>query len=222
MVTKAYTLSLARVGMGGLSQTKKMPCYSWSLSTSVCKTGGRLRKIKGSVCSKCYADKGNYNWPNVKHAHQERLRTYESDARIFVRVAITVLNNLVELGEEEFRWFDSGDLLSSDMLRDLIHIAREVPDMMFWLPTKEEGYVREYLSGTVVDIPSNLCIRLSTPMIGSQSSSIVHLKHPQVTRSYVGVEGNGIFQCPAPTQGNMCGSCRACWDPKKFVSYKEI
>ena len=46
--------------VGGISQTEKMPCASWSLSAFKCNVGGKLANIKNSVCYGCYAMKGNY------------------------------------------------------------------------------------------------------------------------------------------------------------------
>ena len=45
---------------GSLTRTSKMPGLSYSLPAWECKTGSKLRKIKGSVCASCYALKGNY------------------------------------------------------------------------------------------------------------------------------------------------------------------
>ena len=42
------------------ARTKKMPGLSYSLPAWECKTGSKLREIKGSVCASCYALKGNY------------------------------------------------------------------------------------------------------------------------------------------------------------------
>ena len=48
--------------VGGITKTnKKMPGYAYGLPAAVCKTGSKLRKIKGSVCESCYAFKGNYH-----------------------------------------------------------------------------------------------------------------------------------------------------------------
>ena len=44
---------------GSLTRTSKMPGLSYSLPAWECKTGSKLRKIKGSVCASCYALKGN-------------------------------------------------------------------------------------------------------------------------------------------------------------------
>ena len=46
--------------IGGLSNTSKMPAYSWGISAKDCKTGSKLALIPGTICNKCYADKGFY------------------------------------------------------------------------------------------------------------------------------------------------------------------
>ena len=46
--------------VGGLTQTSKMPGPSYSLPTAACHTGWRMAQIPGSICSKCYANKGFY------------------------------------------------------------------------------------------------------------------------------------------------------------------
>ena len=57
---------------GSLTRTSKMPGLSYSLPAWECKTGSKLRKVKGSVCASCYALKGNYtrykaiNWEKLK------------------------------------------------------------------------------------------------------------------------------------------------------------
>ena len=50
----------AKQKTGSLTRTSKMPGLSYSLPAWECKTGSKLRKIKGSVCASCYALKGNY------------------------------------------------------------------------------------------------------------------------------------------------------------------
>ena len=44
----------------GFTRTSKMPGLSYSLPAWECKTGSKLRQVKGSVCASCYALKGNY------------------------------------------------------------------------------------------------------------------------------------------------------------------
>jgi hypothetical protein len=67
------TKAAAESYIGGLSKTSKMPGPSWSISARECSTGGALRNVSGSVCSKCYALKGAYNWPGTVNALDRRL-----------------------------------------------------------------------------------------------------------------------------------------------------
>ena len=43
-----------------LSKPSKMPGFAIGIPAKECKTGAKLRKIKGSVCFGCYALKGCY------------------------------------------------------------------------------------------------------------------------------------------------------------------
>lgn len=60
---------------GGLTQTSKMPCKSYSLPTVACVTGFRMAQVAGSICSSCYANKGNYQAyaANIEPAQHARL-----------------------------------------------------------------------------------------------------------------------------------------------------
>ena len=49
--------------IGTLSNTSKMPAYSFGISAFKCKVGSRLAKIKGTTCYKCYALTGFYRMP---------------------------------------------------------------------------------------------------------------------------------------------------------------
>jgi hypothetical protein len=112
------------------------------------------------------------------------------------------------------RWHDSGDLQSVDHLAKICEIARRTPNIRHWLPTREGGLLSDYLrTGGVV--PSNLVIRLSATMVDGPApkwwphTSGVHKDRPAVG-----------YACPAPSQGNECGKCRACWQPNRpHISY---
>ena len=51
--------------MISLGRANKMPCPTYNTPAKLCKTGSKLRKIKGSTCNGCYAMKGNYLFPSV-------------------------------------------------------------------------------------------------------------------------------------------------------------
>jgi hypothetical protein len=66
-------LKEARAITGGLSFPSKMPGTSYGIPAQACKVGAKLALIPGSVCCKCYALRGNYQWPAVKNAQARRL-----------------------------------------------------------------------------------------------------------------------------------------------------
>lgn len=201
---------------GGLSIPSKMPWYSWSISATACNMGGKLQKIKGSVCEHCYALKGNYVFKSVKQAHERRLEALRGPR--FVEAFVIVLNELYERARDKkihFRWHDAGDLQDMEHLLKIVSIAKLCPQFQFWLPTKESKLAGEYLN-LFGKFPDNLTVRLSHPMVCQQYKRVPH----GLTSSSVGVD-SASNQCPAYTQGGKCGDCRACWDPKvKNVNYK--
>jgi hypothetical protein len=63
--------------IGTLSNPSKMPAFGWGISAKKCVTGTKLAKIKGTICSKCYALKGRYVFKNVFNAHEARRKAIE-------------------------------------------------------------------------------------------------------------------------------------------------
>lgn len=198
--------------VGGLSDTSKMPGRSFGLPVANCITGVKLSKIPDSICSKCYAKKGYYNTfaHCVLPAQQRRLDALNDPQ--WIEAMVTVLSR-----ENWFRWFDSGDLQSFGMLRDIAEIALKTPHCQHWVATRERQFVRKFLKHYVV--PDNLCIRVSATFVDVPVKPIegvncgnVHSKNARPT-GYV---------CPAPAQNGKCETCRACWDKSiGAVSYKE-
>ena len=184
------------------TKTKKMPGLSYSLPAWECKTGAKLAKIKGSVCNGCYAMKGNYTrYPAIKAAQYVRLKAINSP--LWVEAMVAQIKN-----QKYFRWHDAGDIQSADHLQKIFEVCKLTPDTKHWMPTRE-AWVKDHLASC----PDNLIVRLSAPMIDQPApSSWVHT-------STVVTSGR---TCPAPDQGNVCGSCRACWDKDvKNIAYGE-
>lgn len=186
---------------GGLSSPSKMPCHSWSISAKICRTGSKLRETPGSVCSSCYALKGRYVFKNVEAAHERRLSKLRQNPSMW---AAGMIKSIRKTGNRYFRWHDSGDLLGINHLNVIVEIARAMPDVRFWLPTREVTFVNAVRLRR--EIPDNLIIRLSAPMVGAPLKNMIS-KHTS------SVGANAGFQCVAYTQGGKCGDCRACWSP---------
>jgi len=184
---------------GSLTRTSKMPGLSYSLPAWECKTGSKLRKVKGSVCSACYALKGNYTrYKAIKAAQYDRLEK--------IKNSLWVAAMVVQVKRQKyFRWHDAGDVQDLEHLNKIYSVCKLTPEVKHWMPTRE-AWIKNHLYNK----PENLVIRFSPPMIGQRNDSWPN--------SSMVVETGAT--CPAPKQGNSCGDCRACWDPLvKVVSY---
>lgn len=200
--------------VGGLSQPSKMPCFSYSIPANKCITGGKLRNLKNSVCNKCYAFKGFYNYPNSKNALEKRYLSLNDPN--WTKNMIFLISNLEHSGY--MRFHDSGDLQSIEHLKNICTIASSLPDIKFWLPTKEINIVSDFIKNNT--IPDNLIIRISG-FITDQLPSNSLLNRLNMLASGVTEDKNKI-NCPASKQKNICLDCRACWDRNvKVIWYKK-
>jgi hypothetical protein len=189
-----------------LSKTSKMPCQSFSLPAQSCKTGGKLAKVKGSVCNGCYALKGFYNIPTVKEPRQANLASLPANDAGWLDWGLTMAK---QIKGEYFRWHDSGDIQSFAHLAAIVYIAECKPETKFWLPTKERGIVSKYLKQHG-HFPDNLIVRVSSAMIDQGPNPVKGNVHT----STVHTDADNVVGhiCNAPSQGGKCKDCRACWD----------
>ena len=181
---------------GSMTRTSKMPGLSYSLPAWECQVGSKLRAVKGSVCSGCYALKGNYTrYPAIKAAQYYRLQSLRDPRWIPAMVA--------QIKRQKFfRWHDAGDLQGAWHLTNIFEVCKLTPATRHWLPTREVKYT------SLMDpdiIPSNLKIIISDHMV-DQATPVKSWPYTS------GVTTGDNATCPAPSQGGKCGSCRACWD----------
>lgn len=195
-----------------LSAPSKMPCRSFSLPLSVCGVGGKLAKQEGTICSRCYADGGNYRFGNVQRALDARLSAFKSPSFVGDMTA--------KIRKEEksgfFRWFDSGDIPDWAGLLKIVRIALALPGIRFWLPTKEYALIRRYVE-TVGAFPENLTVRLSAYIVDGPAPGALASRLGVVTSTVTSDASEAT--CPAPKQGNKCMDCRACWLSPSNVAY---
>jgi protein gp88 len=191
---------------GSLSKPSKMPGHAYALPAKTCRIGSLLQQIQRAVCSRCYALRGRYVLPVVRKAMEKRLASLSHPRWV---EAITTL--IARSGDTHFRWHDSGDIQSLDHLRNIIAVARNLPKVKFWLPTREYQTVQAHrrMRGR---IPKNLCIRYSAHMVDGPPPTRYGLPTSTVS-SRPDKAPPGAHHCPAHRQGNTCGSCRACWNP---------
>jgi hypothetical protein len=186
---------------GSLSKPSKMPGWSIGLPAKECKTGGKLRDVKGSVCYDCYALKGCYVFKVVQQAQYRRLKAIRDPQ--WVEAMAHLINSK---RPRVFRWHDSGDVQDLNHLQKIYEVCRLTPSKRHWMPTRE-AWIKDHLQ----DKPDNLVIRLSSPMVDQGPVSSWPNTSTVVTSGAT---------CPAPKQNNECGTCRNCWNPEiKNISY---
>ena len=219
------------------NENSKMPGYTISTAAHQCKTGSKLARVKGSICSSCYAFKGNYFFKSVQKGLQgnsiaieyfEQLKDYT--------IWVVTLSELIKrrcivkeikdkqgnvIGIEDFSYFrfhDSGDIQSVDHLNAINEVAKNNPSVSFWLPTREYKFVQTFLKNN--NFATNLCVRLSAHMVGKKPQDF-KTGLPTSTVSHK----ESQHHCIAPQQNGACdgekASCRNCWDPNiQNVNYK--
>ena len=195
-----------------LSKASKMNAKSFSLPVNeeVCKG---MKDSKGNikpVCKGCYAKKGFYNMPVVKALREHNLEASKQLDNTFVNSMVEQLKK-----QEYFRWFDSGDIYSDNLLARIYWICKNTPNTKHWIPTKSRELFNQDLWTSLEALP-NVTVRYSSPsIIGTYSvnhrSTVVQALHKSTKE---------LFYCPASKQEGKCKNCRACWnDNIKVVAY---
>ena len=209
-----------RVIGGMLSQTSKMPGYSYNIPAADCIIGARLRKIPGSVCNKCYALRGRYTFPVVQRAMKRHLQAIKHPDWV---EAMAVMINWWCQEIPYFRWHDSGDLQGVWHLRKINDIAVLTPFVCHWIPTRETKITKTFVAN--FELAPNLILRLSDAMISESAflgrmatrekyltSGVAPSSFKKKWLQLVKTNNNRVFHCPASIQGGRCMRCRACWN----------
>lgn len=188
---------------GDLSTTGKMPGPSWSIDAERCHRGSVLYEVEGSVCHNCYARGGMYRFKGTKAAMARRLAAWQASPVLWREAMIHLIHPW-----RWFRWFDSGDIQSPEMLDDIVKVCEATPDTSHWLPSKEATIVGRWLDRNH-SFPGNLTVRLSAEMVDGVQPA-VSVKHGLPWS--VSSSDEAEWSCPAHDQDNKCGDCRTCWD----------
>ena len=201
--------------IGTLSNTSKMPAFSWGIPIEYCNTGMKLAKIDGTICNKCYAGKGCYIFPAVKAMYQKRYDAILMNEWVdYMAELITQKYKNKKKEDRYHRWFDSGDVQSFAHLMKIFEVCELTPHIKHWLATREYQLINQL---DVKDVPKNLCLRVSATKVDSPP--------PKFWKWTSGVHKDKRHkgrECPAYKQEGQCKDCRACWDRRvKQVSYKE-
>ena len=208
LFTPINTIKQALSVVEGLTTTSKMPSSSYSIPANKCIKGSRLRQIKNSVCSSCYALKGNYvRYPAIVEAQERRLLSINKPE--WVSAMVYLISNKKDIRDKGvFRWHDSGDLQSVEHFDKILSVVRQTPTIKHWLPTKESRIIKNYKG----DLPNNIVIRLSGSMVDG--------KAPLYSNTSTVVTDKSKATCKSFDNNGECGECRKCWDKGiKNISY---
>ena len=212
------TLNEAKAIIGSdLSEPSKMPGYAFNLSAQDCITGAKLHEIPGTPCYKCYAwNRGNYAWERTKNAQHRRLQNLYHPQWVAAMVTLISWQDCLY-----FRWHDSGDLQSTEHLANIAEVARRLPQIKFWLPTREYGIIRTWFDAGNIR-PKKLVIRLSANIMnGPLPLALAKKYNLRVSGVHTKENTRPIGKiCDAKERDNYCGPCRACWDSRIMaISY---
>jgi hypothetical protein len=210
-----------------LSDESKMPTLSWSMPAG--KACPWSLYGEGTICGSCYARKGRYIMPSVAAAQEIRfqwtLACLRSDAGRDEWVS-TMTGAIRRAGNSYFRGHDSADMLSPDYVWLWVRVAKALPEVKFWFPTRvwrvltmsrvsEDTRQRWALALMALASLPNVIIRPSALFFNAPAPKIEGL-----AAGSTAFDDMDAVTCPAYQQGDVCGSCRACWDqPDKAISY---
>ena len=216
----------ASLGRSLSTKNSKMPGSSFATDPFACAVGAKLAVVPGSTCAECYARRIAKMRPSVRlgyerneHALVEASRLTGEARELFIAgMRDQILRAVDKTGEPFHRWFDAGDLASLEVLILINEIALATPSIKHWLPTRELAIARRFNarwmnfspSGERLDtlkLADNLIIRASAPMVDGRAPH--RFPHTSTVHKLNAPIGHA---CPAQSQGNNCGDCRACWD----------
>lgn len=209
-----FSVAKAKEIAGSLGFPSKMPGTAYGIPATACKTGSKLAKVDGTVCSDCYALKGNYTFPSVAIAQTKRMAAIENPQ--WIPAMVKMLRGAHGLDGRRphasvkdpgyHRWHDSGDVQSVSHLKAICNVAEGTPELKHWIPTKELGILKAFVAAGHV-LPSNVTVRLSAYSLDAAPSKGWNL----TSTVYTVAPRPEAHACPAYKQGGQCGDCRACW-----------
>lgn len=212
----------------GLSGPSKMPGSSEDTPTWACPIGSNLRGDANSVCSGCYVD-------SILHTKHDSVQHHQARNLLGLakphRYAAALSYQMGQSPGDLVRLNSSGDNQGPHHFAIHSDVARAHPDKRFWLSTREQNHLEDWLNAGG-QIPPNLTIRVSqhkqhTPVHGlsdnkqSKKVSALMTMHPNIVGSSVNAShlyDDNVWVCPAAGKKGDEGTCEyhgcdACWDP---------
>ena len=167
---------------------------------------------KDAPCSKtCYANKGTYQYDNIKKSYMDNLNDYLADNEKYFEDINNFLNNDSVI-YKYFRWHSSGDIVNMKYLINMVKLAKANPLTKFLAFTKKYEIVNLYLS-VHESFPGNLVVvfsawdkdfKINNPF--NLPVAYVDFKHKE--------KNPNIPELSLQCNGD-CSKCKGCWNLKK-------
>jgi hypothetical protein len=207
-----------------LSNPSKLNSQAFPLPVNDTVCLGRKDQTTGKLlekCSKCYADnRGFYAMPDTIRVREDNLKIIQDNIEVFIFFMIAKLNRKKN---KDFRWFDSGDILSIEFLKALIEVCKQTPKTRHWIPTTTWNYPNdEFLALLqVLQALPNVILRASNPgSVPVLSKGLYPLQ--SVVVNELKKSTKELFYCPASKQAGKCGPCKACYNKNiETIAYLE-
>lgn len=156
----------------------------------------------------CYANKGRFNFPNVKNTLAENWALWNENPAAY-EVGIQMAAEKAEF----FRWHSTGDIPSPEYLQMMVRIAESTPRCTFLAFTKQYGIINAYLAEHA--LPENLRIVFSAwdgwPLDNPYNLPVAYVR---LKKGNVDPIPENAQKCP-----KYCGDCvhsgKSCWHLQK-------
>lgn len=156
----------------------------------------------------CYDIKACVQYENVRGARARNLAILRRDReKYFAEIDEKISRRRLH---KFFRWHVAGDIVDSEYLADMVRIARNHPDFVFWTYTKMYHIVNAFVAENGNDrghaIPRNLSIMFSEwdgmPLDNPYHFPTFAVKMADGNRNHPAEYFDGLYKCP--------GNCDVC------------
>lgn len=163
----------------------------------------------GHCAPYCYDIKAVLRYVNVLIARSKNTAIYKEDAKRYFEEIRNVLQR--RRTNKYFRWHVGGEIPDAEYFAEMVKIAREFPDFVFWTYTKMYGivnmYVKSHGGNRETAIPENLKIMFSewdgTRMYNPYNFPFFTCKLKDGNKNHKPEFFSTLYKCP----GN-CDICR--------------
>lgn len=216
------------VTFGILSETSSMDAWSFSLPAGD-SCPGKVDKDPSNICFGCYAQINRYNMNNVlgvQHIRHTWLKDKLQSADGTLEVYYVIRNAIATVMPDGgyFRGHDSGDFYHHSYVELWYHIAKSLPNVKFWFPTRSHRIPHpmwRFWFNKLNSLP-NVVIRPSALSYNEAPPVVEGFAAGSTVVSDASLLADGVSLCPKTVNGGSCttNNCRDCWDtPGKAVAY---